>query len=235
MNVAFYATKIQAQVMKEREQTEYAYERYADATLFWCFVDLVESSNFRIVHGPKEGYVRGETFFSLVNAVIAPCPDIRVVKEIGDATFLAAPSFRPLLESVVLIDQAARQLAAVAATTEFPFDIRAAIGFGPAKRLTRPHEDFLGTPIDQLARIMTVRSETAKLFLHEHAYAPSVEILREYQTFLQVGEPDMVTAASSKHMLRPVFYRELKVNREALVEFRDHFVPWRAPKGSTTS
>ena len=217
--------------MKEREEIESAYERYPDPTLFWCFVDLVNSSNYRIALGPKDGYVRGETFFSLVNGVIAPCSDVRVIKEIGDSVFLAAATIRPLFECMILIDQTAHQLADVAGSLQFPFAVRAAIGFGAAKRLMRRHEDFLGTPIDQLARVMAVRSEVSNLLLQEEAYQPSQDILREYAPFLQVADPKMVSGEASKHQLRPIYYRELIVNRSALVEIRDHFAHWRQQSG----
>jgi hypothetical protein len=227
MNVGLYATRLQAAVMRDREDAEAAYERYPDATLFWCFVDLVASSNFRIANGLKDGYVRGETFFSLAASTIAQCADLRLLKELGDAVLLSATTFRPLFESMILIDQVARQLAAVAGTRQFPFSIRAAIDFGPAKRLSRRHEDFLGTPIDRLSRIMSVRSPTANLLLSEEAYQPSREIVQEYAAFLTTGDPIPLPADKSKGLTRQVFYRELRVDPSLLVEFRDHFVPWR--------
>lgn len=227
MNVGLYATKIQANALKTREEIESAYDRYPDQTLFWCFIDLVESSNYRIVHGPKKGYIRGETFFTLVDSVIASCPDVRLVKEIGDAVFLCSSDIRNIFECMILIDQTAQQLASVAGTDHYPFAIRAAIGFGVAKRLKRRHEDFIGIPIDQLARIMSIKSETANLFIHEDAYSPAADILPEYSDFLSIGEPKMVPADKSKQMLRPVYYREITIDYVTLFEFKEHFVPWR--------
>ena len=227
MNVGLYATKLQALVMKEREEIEAAYERYPDPTLFWAFVDLVGSSNYRIVHGLKSGYVRGETFFSLIGAVVSRSADLRIVKEIGDAVLLACSTFRPLFEGVVLVDQISRQMADLAGTKNFPFAVRAGLGFGPAKRLTRRHEDFLGTPIDQLSRIMGIRSEKTNLLVDEDAYGPSKDILQEYQPTITVGEPHQVPAAKSKDMLRSVYYREIIVDHAALPEFRNHFSYWK--------
>jgi hypothetical protein len=227
MDVSLYATRLQAEVMAAREQMEKAYDRYADTTRFWSFIDLVHSSNFRIVKGPKDGYVRGETFLTLVAAVIAPCTDVAVVKEVGDAVFLSSPTFRPLFESVLLLDQTAHQLAAIAGSPNFPFAVRAAIGFGVAKRLTRPHEDFLGTPIDRLSRIMAVRSATSNLLLEEEAYQPSAPILKEYARFLTVSDPRILHSSQSKALLQNIYYRELLVDRQGLAPFRDHFVPWR--------
>lgn len=227
MNVGFYATRVQAEVMKVRDEIESAYDRYPDATMFWCLIDLKGSSNYRIVRGAKDGYVRGEMFFTLVRSVVEVCADVRVIKEMGDGALLAASSFRPLFESVVLMDQTAHQLASIKEGEQIPFALRAGIGFGPAKRLTRGHEDYLGSPIDQLARILSLKTANSNLLVHEEAYRPSSDILREYQAFLRVSEAQLLSASASKDMVRPVYYRELQVGRPALVEFSEHFMPWR--------
>ncbi len=226
MMVGLYATKIQAQVMRERKDIEDLYDQYPDTTFFWCIVDLVGSSNYRLLHGPKEGYVRGQTFFSLAATAIAPSPEVRLLKEIGDAVLICAPTCRPLLEVVCLMAQAARQLAAVAGSEQFPFAIRAGIDFGPAKRLSRGHEDFLGAPIDRLSRIMSVRSEACNVLISEDAFQPSGDIIREYP-FIAYSDPIMLAQEKAKGLLRPVYYREVIIDWHRLVEFREHFVPWR--------
>lgn len=232
MNVAFYSAKIQSQVMRHRENIEYAYERYPDATRFWAMIDLVGSSNYRLLNGPGKGYVRGETFFSLVNEVITPYPAIELIKEIGDASLLSADSLRPLLESLILADQVARQMRLVAGDEQFPFAIRAGIGYGPAKRLNRPHkpQDYLGSPLDQLARILGIRSSDANLLVHEAAYQSQESIVAEYADFLSVSGSKALSGTESKGMLQPVYYRELKIDHPALQEFRNHFNPWREAK-----
>jgi class 3 adenylate cyclase len=232
MNVGFYAAKVQTQVMRYRENIEYAYERYPDTTRFWGLIDLVGSSNYRLLNGPGKGYVRGETFFSLVNEVITPYSEIELLKEIGDASLLAADSLRPLLESLVLADQVALQMRLLAGDEQFPFAIRAGISYGPAKKLNRPHkpQDYLGSPLDQLARILGIRSSDANLFLHEAAYQSQEAIIQEYSAFLSVSGAKTLSGAESKGMLQPVYYRELKIDRAALREFRNHFSPWREAK-----
>lgn len=229
MNVGFYAAKIQAQVMRYRENIEYAYERFPDTTKFWALIDLVGSSNYRILKGPGKGYVRGETFFSLVNEVITPYPEIELLKEIGDASLLSADSLRPLLESLVLADQVALQMRLLAGDEQFPFAIRAGISYGPVKKLNRPHKptDYLGSPLDQLARILGIRSSDANLFIHEAACQAQESILAEYSEFLSISGTKSLSGQESKGMLQPVYYRELKVERGELREFRKHFVPWR--------
>jgi hypothetical protein len=227
MNVGLYAAQIQAEVTRRREALEQAYEKYPDSWLFWCFLDLVDSSNFRIVKGAKEGYLRGETFLGLVSSVIGPCADVTLVKEMGDGVLLASPDFRPLFESALLIDQTSSQLAAVAGDERFPFAIRTALGYGLAKRLNRPQEDFLGSSIDQLARLMSVRDDDSNLLIQEEAFKVSAEILREYEDCVDVDDPRPLPLQAGKGMLRDIYYRPVRVDRKNLMDFRVHFVPWR--------
>jgi class 3 adenylate cyclase len=232
MNVGFYAAKIQTQVMRHRENIEYAYERYPDTTKFWALIDLVGSSNYRLLKGTGKGYVRGETFFSLVGEVITPYSEIELLKEIGDASLLSADSLRPLLESLVLADQVALQMRLLAGDEQYPFAIRAGISYGPVKKLTRPGKphDYLGSPLDQLARILGIRSGEANLFLHEAAYQAQEAIVSEYSDFLSVSSPKSLSTQESKGMLQPVYYMELKVDRTGLREFRKYFSAWREAK-----
>jgi class 3 adenylate cyclase len=232
-NVELYVAKIQIQVMKYRDAIEHAYEKYPESNRFWAMIDLVGSSNYRLLKGPAKGYLRGETFFSLANEVITPYVEIELIKEIGDAVLLAADSLRPLLESLVLADQAAFEMRLLAGEEKFPFAIRAGISYGPAKRLNRPHkpQDYLGTPLDQLARIMGVRSSESNLLLHEAAYRSQEAIIKEYGEVISISESKALSGSESKGMLENVYYRELKVDRPALREFDKYFFPWRERRG----
>ncbi|MFP5205895.1 MAG: hypothetical protein ACLGSH_11110 [Acidobacteriota bacterium] len=227
MKLGFYATRIQAQVMKEQDELDSAYDRCPDASLYWCFIDLKNSSNYRIVHGAKDGYIRAETFFALINEVIGPCPEIRLIKEIGDEVLLAATAFKPLFESLLLADHVARQLSSLTGSAQFPFGIRGAIGYGLAKRLLRRREDYLGSPIDRLARIMGTRSEVSNLLLDEEAYSESAEILKDYVPEIEIGQPRLIASEQVKGLLSNVYFREIIVARERLGETGRHFAPWR--------
>lgn len=229
MNVGTYATTIQARAMRDREVLEEAYESYADSFLFWSFIDLVGSSNYRLARGARAGYVRAETFFSLVRGVIAPCEEVSLVKEIGDEVMLSCSEFRPLFESVILLDQATAQLSDVIADDEFPFGIRAALGFGAAKRLVaarRVSEDYVGTPIDELARINALK-EGDNIKISREAFEPASSILKEYEEAVAVGSLILVPSGKAKAHLREIYYRCLKVDRSVLAEYRSNFVPWR--------
>jgi len=217
--------------MREREQLESTYDRYPEMTQFWASVDLVSSSNYRLEKGPRHGYVRGETFFALIAAVIAPCPEIRLLKEMGDAVLLSAQTFRPLLECLILIDQTARQLSRVLTTEHYPFAVRSAIDFGPAKRLIRRHEDFLGIPLDRLSRLMRVRHDDSSIVLHEDLISFSGDILQEYRSFLTLGSPQTLSSELTKGMSKLVQYRHLFIDRDALAEFDGFFVQWKGTPG----
>lgn len=233
MDVNFYATRANALVLKQRELMEAAYDRHSETNAFWACVDLKDSSKYRIVRGPRKGYVRGETFFAIIRAVIGPSEQVRLIKELGDAVLLSSQSFTPLFESILLIDHVAHLNAAVAEDQEFPFGIRAGISFGPAKRLIRDFEDFLGRPLDELSRIMAVRSTSTNILIHDEVFRTQKDLVREYSDALSVGEAIMVPASIAKSAPEPIYYREVILNRGALGVLRTGFAAWRKPAAVT--
>ena len=230
MNVGLYTALVHAQVMSVRGEKERAYDTHPDTSLYWCFVDLVDSSNYRITRGPKAGYVRSETFFALIRSVISYCPDVRLIKEIGDSTFIAG-EFRDILECLIIIDHEAFQLRQLTGDDEYPFAIRGGIGYGPAKRLVRPSDDFIGSSIDQLARLMGERNPSYNLFIHANAYDPMEQVVGEYADFLKVHPAEQLSPQASKGMKKPVYYHWLDVNRPVLAEFGACFSSWRNAVG----
>lgn len=227
MNLGLYASKIQAEVLAERAALDKAYRDYPDANHCWCLVDLVQSSNYRLDKGPERGYIRGESFFALVKAATRPYVTVRIFKEIGDAVLMYCPTFRPLLESGTLLIQAAKQLAYVAGDRSYPFAVRLGIESGVAKRLSRRHEDYLGEPIDRLARIMTVRSEKSDFLIGESAFDPHRKILDEYRRILEVSPPMQLKLTGGKVLNEQVYYREVYLNEDHLAEFSDYFFEWQ--------
>lgn len=233
MSVGLYTSKIQAEVLSEREVLKKAYRDYADINLYWCMVDLVQSSNYRLSNGPELGYIRGESFFALIKASTRPYADIRVIKEIGDAVLMCSLGFRPLLEAGILMLQAAKQLAYVAGDQAYPFDIRLGVDFGVAKQLSRRHEDYLGEPIDRLARLMTVRSQNSNFLLGENAYGQNRKIVEEYRAICDVSNPLQLSLPSEKVLNEQVIYREVLSVSKDLSNFTDYFTEWK--KGSILS
>ena len=227
MSVGLYTSKIQAEVLAEREVLKKAYRDYPDANLYWCMVDLAQSSNYRLSHGPELGYIRGESFFALIKASTRPYAEIRVIKEIGDAVLMCSIGFRPLLEAGILLLQATKQLAFVAGDQTYPFAIRLGVDFGVAKQLSRRHEDYLGEPIDRLARIMTVRSQSSNFLIGENAYGQNRKIVEEYKAICQVSGPIQLQLPGGKQLNEQVIYRELLSTSNELANFTDYFTEWR--------
>jgi class 3 adenylate cyclase len=227
MSIGLYASKIQAEVLADREALEKAYRDYPDTNVHWCIVDLAQSSNYRLFLGPEKGYIRGESFFTLIGAATRPYRDIRLIKEIGDAVLLCSDHFRPIFEACLLMLQAAKQLAYVAGDRNYPFSIRAGIDFGIAKRLSRRHEDYLGEPIDRLARIMTVRSATSSFLLSENAYAIGKNTLAEYKSICTASLPLQLKLPGAKQLTEQVIYRELLLAANGISDFTDYFGEWR--------
>ena len=221
MRTEYFTTASQARVTRQREVIEQAYDSLPETLGYWAMIDLVKSSNYRLTRGAKPGYIRGETFFSLVRDVVGRSSETRVIKEIGDAVLLSSLTFRPIFECVILVDQVAHQMAAIAGDGDYPFAIRSGIGFGNAKRIVRDNDDFLGAPIDRLARIMGVRSETSRILVDDEAYRVSAEVAAEYVSVLKFSESMMLSAEIAKNMARPVTYREVRMDRGALLEHTD--------------
>jgi class 3 adenylate cyclase len=224
--LAYYVTNLKADVLFSRDHQLKAYDRFPDTSLYWSFLDLVGSSNFRLAHGAKEGYVRADSFYTLVDAAIAPYGKIRHIKELGDGVLLASEEIRPLFEACMLIGQTARELSEVAGAESFPFGVRMAIGYGPAKRLSgREPEDFVGSPIDITARLVGA-AEPNELLIQDVAVEPSLQVLDEYESFAKLDGPQQLSESASKHMVKAVFYYRVNVTPGDLNTYENHFGPW---------
>ncbi len=227
MTVGLYASKVQAEVLAQVDMLKKIYRDYPEINLYWCMIDLVGSSNYRIFNGTEKGYYRGETFFNLVRVATRPYQEIKMIKEIGDAVLICCPNIRPIIESSVIILRATEQLAFVAGDESFPFDVRIGIDFGDAKQLNRTNEDYLSESIDRLSRIMSVRSETSKFLMGEKVHDLDNKILAEYRDILTISHPMPLRLEGEKALLQQVVYRELNVSGKAVSEFNDYFSPWK--------
>lgn len=226
MSVDLYAAKVVSEVHAERQALEMTYRDFPDANLYFMMVDLVQSTNYRLRHGPERGCIRGESFFSLVQAVVRPYAEIRIFKEMGDAVLACCPSLRPLLESAVLMEYACRQLTFSSDDPEIPFSVRTGIDFGVAKRLSRRAEDYLGVAIDRLSRIMTVRSDTSRFLISEDVYTINSMEIDQYKPLLSVSTPLKLELSASKSVSTPIIYREISFPRRDS-PYTDYFVAWR--------
>jgi hypothetical protein len=227
MTFALFASKIQSEVLSDRDSIAKAYRQYPDTNLYFCMIDLEQSSNYRITKGPELGYIRGESFFTLVSSATRPYPDVRIFKEIGDAVLICCPDFRPLLEASLLMSQSAKQLAFVAGDSSFPFSIRIGIDFGVAKRLSRRHDDYLGECIDRLSRLMSERSNRTNFVVSEQAYEINRKIIDEYHQLCEISSPLQLQLSKSKQLCESIIYREVLQATDQASDFNDYFIAWR--------
>lgn len=227
LNINLALAKINAQIQNERDLREESYKNFPDVNRYFAFVDLASNSNYRIAKGSEKGYFRTETFFSLIKSTIDPNPDVNLMKEIGDEGLLVSPEFRPLFESLILINQMAKEMELVAGDERFPFKIRMAISGGIVKKLKRGKEDYVGKCIDQLARLMGIRSESSNFIIHETLYSISgiKEIIGEYD-FIFLSDEIPLSNTASKNMLEKVYYKEIKIDSPKLSEYRKNFKYW---------
>lgn len=188
------------------------YNNYSELNLCFCFIDQKGSSRARYVLGPKQGYIRSECFISLIKESVTGYPSIRWIKEIGDEVMMVSESFRDLLEALMIVDNAASNLRSVIGDEKFPFGVRSAIGCGPIKRINRPHEDYIGSPIDQLARIMSARSPNSNILISEKIFDNYKEVIKEYE-FIKLSDMEMLSPETAKGFPDSIFYREVIVDR----------------------
>lgn len=227
MDINLYSAKLQAKVISSSEKAKEAYEKNPELNAYWQFIDLVDSSNTRIQCGPREGYLRNEMFIALVEEAIAPCGDIFLIKEIGDEVFLSSPSVSHLLESSILILHAARALEEVVPHgADYPFAVRTAIGFGPAKRIARPYNDYIGESIDSLSRLMNIKNGTG-FAIHEMAYDINKSYIDEYSPIINISGIKMLPETCSKGLSTKQYYREISINYDKLREYKNNFEPWK--------
>jgi len=227
MSFGLYTSKIQSEVLSKSDALDKAYQEYPDANLYFCMVDLANSSNYRLSYGPEHGYVRGESFFSLVRSATRRYVNMRIIKEIGDASLICCDELRPLLEAGLLMTHAARQLAFIGNNSTYPFEIRLGIDFGVVKKISRLQEDYLGECIDRLARIMTVRSTQTNFLISEQAFSHNRSIVHQYEALCTPSGPIQLKFPAGKQINDRVIYRELYLNIDGLTDFSEYFVQWR--------
>lgn len=232
LETGFIVAQIETKLWTIREQKHAEFRILPQVDRYLCFIDLAQSSNCRIIEGSKVGFIRTETFFSIIKEVIKPCPSVSLIKEIGDEVFIASDEFQPLLECVLLILAVAKKIETDAGTDRFPFRLRCVIGAGAVKKLNRQADDFLGTPIDQLARLMGVRVDDTNFLLHDTTdlFRPgNVEVLKAFESILRVAEHnEYISAEASKNMAAKVYYKRAYLDTDKLKNWRDNFMHWRS-------
>jgi len=235
MDLNSYIARAYAAVMSDRARIERNYAEHAEVYAFWAMIDLVDSTKYRIANGPREGYVRGELFYSTVRTVLEPVETVSLVKELGDAVLLCCPHFSTLFESLLLVHSVAAMFASADPDDPIPLVVRSGVNHGAANTIGRGNAkhlpespDYLGRPIDELSRVMAVRSPNTSMLMHEDAYSAAKEALKEYTSFTKVQGPHTIPSAIAKGSVTPIYYYEVLLDRVALGRTHDGFEEWRS-------
>lgn len=127
-------------------------------------IDLKSSAAFRQSSGNARAYVRAELFVAAIIDLCAAYGDERrgpvVFKTLGDATLLRCNDIRPIIEIAVVLYKLQKQWdISMPSDSGSPFDYRFAVTDGSCAEVHTPHGvDYLGSPLDLLARISSYRS-----------------------------------------------------------------------------
>lgn len=230
-NISLIVSKLDYQLTELYDKLIKNYDEFPDQSLYTAMIDLSDSSNYRLSKGPRKGYIRSETFFAAIKSVVGQDANIHVLKELGDASLLLASSIRPLFESLILITSLAERIRSVANDDLYPFSVRCGITYGILKKLGgREREDFLGESLDRLSRLMSVKRSDSNILIEQSAFLHSQTIFEEYKSFSKIGDVQGIPLETSKNMITPIFYRPVIVDRDKLLEFKDHFIPWNKIK-----
>lgn len=225
-NIDFYLMQTQIEIFNLGDEVRRAYELFPDEFMCFAFIDLVKSSRFRVERGAREGYIRSEHFFSIVRSVVRVCSDLFLIKEIGDEVMLASRYPRFLMEGIILIDLLIERTALNIHDVTFPFTVRSCIGAGIVKRIKRDRIDYIGTPIDRLARLMSVRDAGSSVLVGAEFVENVSSILPEYKDIIRLGPERILTLDESKNSREPILYRPLLVDRKPLLNADKNFIPW---------
>lgn len=227
MDVSAIAATLLAAILTKREEFRESYRALPNEQAYWGMIDLVGSGLYRSTYGHEEGYMQGETFLHLARLATTPYKRVEVLKELGDAVLLRATDFRDMLEPMLLVDLVAGSISHRSDDPRHAFAVRSGITFGHAKLLKRHGvEDYLGEPIDRLARLMAHRDSGASFIIDAAtAEQEGVMTLTDYPG-VEVGSRIVIPAAEAKS-LSPVHCFPVLVQKELLADYRDFFSVWK--------
>lgn len=218
-----------ARIESDVLECEQLYETGRRVHSFWGISDLRGSARYRILAGDENSYVRAEVFVRALRRLYGAYSDATVMKELGDALLVRSEGLRALLEVACVYDAVAR-LWTVSRERDEDISLKAkfAIGFGDATQLARNNAiDFIGKPLDRLARISSEEADESVVFLlDDSAYEQGAELVSEYP-FLHADGPLTLPSSKLKPGEPPVRYWKVVIDRPAFGQFRARFAMLR--------
>lgn len=207
-----------------------AEDTYASATAtasYWMMIDLRSSASYREVAGSERAYCRAEVFAGTVGELTERYSSIEVFKELGDGLLLKGSSLRDMVEVVCILDAIRRSWGSGDARKNAPdFNFSCAITHGECMALVRDGvTDYLGSPIDQVARISGFKPQVEDLLLILEATTADIsgrDLITELD-FLQLDSAESLPSALQKENERPIRVRRLRINRSQFDSNRRYF------------
>jgi hypothetical protein len=222
-----FASRLLADAHDLFQESAVAYESASGIPAFWMMCDLKSSASFRLAAGEKAAFMRALGFVQLCRSLAGRHANIQVFKELGDAVLVRATDPRELLEFLVLMDLVgAYARVDEARDAAWPsLEIRSAITFGRAFNIGG---DYLGQPLDRLARISGFKdaSDNCIAVLDAAARREFDELLLEYP-FVTLG-PSFLVAQKLLKEGEPTFrLSEMRVDRAEAAKSTHYFAAAR--------
>jgi hypothetical protein len=206
---------------------ENSYAGASATASYWMMIDLRRSAAYREVAGSERGYCRAEVFAGTVRELTDRYSSIDLFKELGDGLLLKGSNLRDMVEVVCILDAIRRAWGAGDARRNAPdFNFSCAITHGECMALVRDGvTDYLGSPIDHVARISGFRPQSEDLLLVLEATTADIagrDVLTELD-FLQLDSAESLPVELQKENERPIRVRRLRINRSLFDSSRRFF------------
>lgn len=210
-----------------RAQAEREYSLSADHQLCIILLDLVASTNHRFFRGPKEAFERATVFYQLCHGIFDHSRTIQIAKKMGDGILAFGTDITEVIEGCLLIMRAERLVRNEFADELFPFQVRIGISQGSLKRISSDGEDYLGSAIDELSKIMGVIKP-----LPDNSILISRSFLKHHTQTLQgykcvtVGKLQSWTDSSGPPTHTPIDFYLAEVDSSEMSVCTESYVLW---------
>lgn len=214
---------------------EVEYERGRDVYGYWAMYDLRRSAYYRELAGSASAFCRGETFTSILQTLLGAYDGVEIFKELGDGILVRSGNLRTIIEVTCVLDAVRRSWPGSDMRRHAPsFDFTCAVTQGEATQINRMGiPDYLGAPIDRVARLSGFRSADERqlvLLEGEVARESAAKLVQEYP-FLAVLPAELLEPALQKAGEAPMRFNQVSIDRAGFDGFRRFFQPLR-PKNN---
>lgn len=129
---------------------------------FWALTALSDLGARRTKHGDEHAFATTAAFVTMVFDAVGRYPTLRFAKEEGMGVLLGATDVRDLVEPILAVHGAVRQLAGAFPDRMLQLQVRSAMCHGRGQRLG-PNE-YVGTPLDRLPIVLGLAARNDQEF-----------------------------------------------------------------------